>query len=255
MIDYDHAANLHLEAGPRIVMNVLQAQLKPRSILDVGCGTGTWLKAADELGISDTLGIDGVAIAPDRLLFSASKFRQVDLTGSWSLDRRFDLALCLEVAEHLDESVASRLVKSLTQHADRIVFSAACPFQPGQHHVNGQWPAYWQRLFNREGYSCDGSIRYQLWDNASVDPWYRQNMFIAEKNPDVAGHEARLHAYVHPEMLLLMFQDKKGLYWQTILEQVTQGRESISFYLLLPFRAAFGKMGRLLRRRSQQRQK
>ena len=67
-------------------------------------------------------------------------FRVVDLTVPWTLERKFETALCLEVAEHLEETSSSLLIKMLTAHADTIVFSAPCPGQNGQHHVNCQWP-------------------------------------------------------------------------------------------------------------------
>ncbi len=248
MIDYDHATNLHPLEGPRIVMTEIISRLKPGSILDVGCGRGTWIKAAQQLGVTNTLGIDGVAIPPGELLFSATDFRQIDLTTTWTLDRQFDLALCLEVAEHLDEQVASGLVESLTRHADTVLFSAASPYQPGQHHVNCQWPAYWQRLFNLQGYACDDTLRTQLWDNAFIDPWYRQNMFIASKSPEKAGHEPRISAYIHPDLLPHLFHAQGAIQYSDFLQRIIHGHEPLFFYSTLPLKACFFKLSRYLKR-------
>ena len=77
MIDYVHAANVHSVEGPRAALNVLFPLLQPASILDVGCGQGTWIKAANELGITDVVGIDGIALPPETLLFSPGNFRQI----------------------------------------------------------------------------------------------------------------------------------------------------------------------------------
>ncbi|HMC28421.1 MAG TPA: class I SAM-dependent methyltransferase [Verrucomicrobiae bacterium] len=198
-IDYDHSANLHTIDGPRAALPKLFPFGLPESILDVGCGTGTWLRAAIDSGISDVIGIDGVEIPPDQLLFPPGKFHCRDLGAPVDLGRRFELVICLEVAEHLEQGSGRILIRTLTQHADVILFSAACPGQFGQHHVNCQWPEYWQALFNSEGYACDDSPRWTIWDDSMIEGWYRQNIFMARRDPD-AGREPRIKSIIHPEM-------------------------------------------------------
>ena len=80
----------------------------------------------------------------------------------WNLEPKFDLALCLEVGEHLESRAAKVLVEALAAHADEIVFSAACPGQPGRHRVNCQWPGYWQGMFDESGFSCSDAIRWRI---------------------------------------------------------------------------------------------
>src|SRR5579863_8625346 len=122
-VDYDHSKNVHTLSGPQAAMPLLFPEGKPRSLLDVGCGTGTWLQAAQEFGIKDIFGVDGVNIPAERLLFPNELFRKQDLTEPWNLGRKFEVVLCLEVAEHLPERSASTLIDSLTSHADTIIFS------------------------------------------------------------------------------------------------------------------------------------
>src|SRR5262245_6689362 len=128
-VDYDHSQNHHTLAGPSAALPVMFAEGRPASLLDVGCGTGTWLRAAMDLGIKDVCGIDGVNLGPSALPVPAEFIRLQDLTSAWSLRRRFDVVLCLEVAEHLPRNVAAVLVGSLAEHSHRIIFSAACPGQ------------------------------------------------------------------------------------------------------------------------------
>ena len=108
----------------------------PRSIIDFGCGDGTWLAAAIRLGATDVLGVDGAWVPTDALQIPPSRFRAVDLSAPLDLGRRFDLAFCLEVAEHLPSCAAPVLVRTLASHAPLILFSAAVPFQGGEDHVN-----------------------------------------------------------------------------------------------------------------------
>lgn len=200
-IDYTHAQNLHSLDGPCAAVRRIFGNSLPRSVLDIGCGTGTWLKAFHEAGVEDFQGIDGVAVPPEQLVIPKERFRLQDLTAPWNLGREFELALCLEVGEHLSASYAATLVTSITQHAHHVVFSAACPGQSGQHHVNCQPPSYWQALFNRNGFACFDTLREKLWDNATIEPWYRQNMFEARKNDALAGNEPRIRFLIHPAML------------------------------------------------------
>src|SRR5207247_2541564 len=123
--------NVHNLDSPRAALPALLAEAKLRSLLDVGCGTGTWLRAAIEFGVPEVFGVDGVEIPKERLLVPPDCFQKQDLTRLWKLERRFDAVLCLEVAEHLEENDAPALLDALVAHADVILFSAACPGQPG----------------------------------------------------------------------------------------------------------------------------
>ncbi|MGH6841445.1 MAG: hypothetical protein ACREDV_05045, partial [Methylocella sp.] len=127
-----------------------------------------------------------------------------------SLNRTFDLALCLETAEHLLPEAAVPFVESLTRVAPVIVFSAAIPRQGGTGHFNEQWPSYWAKLFASRGYECLDLLRDYLWANDAVEVWYRQNMlcFVARDRPDLragfahAGSVARPLDIVHPGLFL-----------------------------------------------------
>ena len=163
-VDYHHATNVHSLKGARAALPLLLARAHAGSLLDVGCGTGTWMKAALDFGIADVFGIDGVQVPADQLHVPAEKIARQELSRPWNLGRRFDAVICLEVAEHLDRECAPGLIDSLARHADLVYFSAACPGQEGQHHVNCQWPAYWQQLFNARGFSCSDEPRWELWD-------------------------------------------------------------------------------------------
>jgi hypothetical protein len=241
-IDYTHTLNLHTLEGPRAALPIILESIKAKSILDVGCGSGTWLKTALELGISDISGVDGVCLKLDDLLIPKSLFKVHDLTVPWHLDRKFDLVLCLEVAEHLDEKYAATLVDSLVAHADVIVFSAACPGQDGQHHVNCQWPDYWQKFFNDRGFVCSDEIRWRIWRDARIEPWYRQNTFVARRSEgNLAGKEPRIKAVIHPSVF------EQGLLVSGLSQYanfIKDGGMPLKWYLKLPLTALNGKLRR-----------
>jgi len=244
-IDYDHSRNLHTVRGAEAALAVFFKDWKPASLLDVGCGTGTWINAALEQGVRDVYGVDGVEIPEESLLFDRERFRNVDLTGPWNLGRRFDVALCLEVAEHLDEIYADGLIESLTRHSDTIVFSAACPGQLGQHHVNCQWPYYWQWIFNSKGFACSDPFRRLIWDMEEIEPWYRQNVFLARRSGE-AGSEPRVPSVKHPTMDHHSVSSAVLSGERSMLERVESGYLSMGWYVAVPFRAFAAKIGRRL---------
>src|SRR5438270_9981863 len=46
----------------RVIVPLVMELAQPRSVVDVGCGTGEWLAVFRENGIKDTWGVDGTYI-------------------------------------------------------------------------------------------------------------------------------------------------------------------------------------------------
>ena len=150
-----------------------------KSVVDVGCGEGNWLRAFLENGVPQVLGIDGDYVDRSRLMIPQERFLSRDLTKAIPADvGRFDLAVSLEVAEHLSSDCAGQFVASLAALSDMVLFSAAIPGQGGTHHVNEQWPSYWKELFQERGYIMVDCLREQIWDNSDIEAYYRQNLFL-----------------------------------------------------------------------------
>jgi SAM-dependent methyltransferase len=196
----------HDSAG---IVAPLVAQLtRPISVVDVGCGTGAWAAAFKKLGVSDVLGIDGEYCDRAGLEISPEEFLPADVTQPLELRRSFDLAVCLEVAEHLEPQHAEQLIANLTSLAPVVLFSAAVPEQGGEHHVNEQWPDYWIQRFDSRGYAAYDPFRAQLWENYRVAWWYSQNLLLFVNRQAIPSFE-RLHRdaptfaalpVVHPQL-------------------------------------------------------
>lgn len=147
--------------------------------VDVGCGEGVWTAEFERHGV-EMVGLDGEYIQLER--FQGEKFIPADLsTRLPDLGRSFDLAISLEVAEHLPVGRAASFVQELCGLADVVMFSAAVPGQGGVGHVNEQWQSSWARLFELQGYMVTGELRWLIWDNDQVENWYRQNLLIAAR--------------------------------------------------------------------------
>lgn len=175
------------------VVPLIQQLLRPRSVIDVGCGTGEWLASMREAGISDVLGVDGDWVPRDQLQIPTSMFQALDLRQPLVLPRTFDLAMSLEVAEHLPAQAAETFIRSLVKLAPAVLFSAAIPFQGGTGHVNEQWPDYWRALFEAYGYVCIDCFRWRLWDDATIHPFIAQNLMLYVA-PALLASNARLRS-------------------------------------------------------------
>src|SRR5688572_28225284 len=113
-----------------------------KRVVDVGCGTGTWLKVWLEHGASNITGMDGDYVNPSTLEMPEWTLQAAELNGPLQANSQWDLAMCLEVGEHLRPESAPGLVGFLTGLAPVVLFSAAIPGQGGVDHVNEQWPHY-----------------------------------------------------------------------------------------------------------------
>jgi SAM-dependent methyltransferase len=195
---------VHNFSAARQILPFLLKLKTTNSILDIGCGIGTWLAVAKELGVKEVLGVDGVDLNDDELKIPAQNFIKQDLTTPIVLNKKFDLLLCLEVAEHLPGEYAKTLIDTLTLHSDFIIFSAAIPGQGGQNHLNEQWPDYWQNLFLNKGYYPSELLINTFWNNDDVEWWYRQNILIYAPKEVLSRLDLpvsnTIKSIIHPEL-------------------------------------------------------
>jgi hypothetical protein len=194
------------------VIELLLSMLTVRSVVDFGCGDGVWLRAFEARGVDRILGYDGPWNCVDRLLVDPSGFLVKDLSKPVDPPMQFDMALCLEVAEHLPHEASPTLVRSLCAHAPVVLFGAAIPGQGGYRHINEQWQSFWIGLFRQNGFVRFDVVRPEIWDDPAVYPWYKQNigLFVSEARADIsdtlqaAAASAGIHDMppdvVHPDL-------------------------------------------------------
>jgi SAM-dependent methyltransferase len=160
---------------------VLSRVLSPTSVLDVGCGRGTWLKAFVERGAKRVVGLDGPWNSQSNMIDAAIMFVECDLENLPPADERFDLALSVEVGEHLTMAASEKLVSALCGASDFIIFGAAVVGQGGTNHINEQPQSFWARKFLERGYPAFDLFRPKLWGDPDVEGWYQQNTFFFAK--------------------------------------------------------------------------
>jgi len=204
-----HENTLH---SARTILSIVLARI-PRvdRAVDLGCGVGTWLSALKAKGASQVQGLDGDWVERQLLEIPQECFKQSNLGERIAQPDKYDLAISLEVAEHLPSSRAESFVEDLTELSDFVLFSAGIPFQGGINHINEQWQDYWVDLFEQMNYVVHDFIRPEIWNDSRIPFWYRQNTLLfsrMERTPDMRHEMADKQQIqmplnvVHPEFYL-----------------------------------------------------
>lgn len=160
---------------PKEILDLTIELFQPRSVLDVGCGTGISLDYFKARGIT-VRGLEGSALAISNAR-NGSLIQQHDLNEPIDLGETFDLVWCFEVAEHIHPRYVSALLTSLTNHGERILLSAARPGQGGLGHLNEQPPEYWIDLMEeREFALAPETKRYR-----DLPDHFAENILVFER--------------------------------------------------------------------------
>ena len=161
-----------------VILPIVFSEVRPHSIVDVGCGVGTWLAVARRLGVDEAVGLEGTWVMGLPLADPSIEIQSTDLERPIDIAKRFDLVTCMEVAEHLSPARAESFVAELCALSDNVLFSAAIPGQGGTNHLNERPQSYWAALFAQEGYGARDIVRPKVWSNSKAAYWYRQNSIL-----------------------------------------------------------------------------
>lgn len=186
------------QRSAEVIVPMIMDLTSPSSVVDVGCGTGAWLAEFRRRGVGQIQGIDGAWVPRERLQIPEQCFSAADLSALQTARTTYDLAICLEVAEHLTAEAGEQLVAFLIGSAPVVVFSAAIPGQGGTGHVNEQWLDYWRSEFAEHGYGLLDVIRSRVWADERVEPWYAQNMVVFTAESVLSIIRSRLPGLVRP---------------------------------------------------------
>lgn len=239
-LTYFHDEDLHNMRSPELFVPHLIDLFQPQSVVDFGCGIGNFLEVFHRLGVPDVFGVDGAWVDVSKFAKHVSPERLIraDLSQPLQLDRKFDLVISFEVAEHLSPESAAQFVETLTSAGDIIVFSAAIPFQAGQNHLNEQWPEYWSELFARHNFERFDLIRPRIWDIPEIQVWYRQNSFVyIRKGSGFQPPEKKFpenFQAIHPDMYHYKAQQ---------LEQMLRGNISLKALAKIAAKAMLRSVG------------
>jgi SAM-dependent methyltransferase len=196
--------------GAEAILELVAAWIDPRSAIDVGCGTGIWLRVLKDRGVR-VRGVDGSYVDAAGLQIPQESFLAHDLEKPLPALEGADLVISMETAEHLSGARAASFVSDLCRLAPVVLFSAAIPEQGGTAHINEQWPEYWVAKFEDCGFQCIDCVRPAVWHDNGVPYWYVQNTFLAVRRDmldrntnlkELASRCPKPTALVHPRHFL-----------------------------------------------------
>lgn len=176
------AGEFSYNMSAKIFEFLINSGLKLNSAIDIGGGLGAWMRAFKDLKNSEAkiLVLDGCDINRGKYL-DDDEFLLCDLAkydASKVSATKYDIAVSIEVAEHLDEMYAEKFIENLCALSDIVLFSAAIKWQGGSHHVNERPQSYWKEKFEKCGYQIIDCIRPHFWSDTTIDGVVRQNCFL-----------------------------------------------------------------------------
>ena len=185
----------HLKYRPiyDFIGDLIAAHFKPSSAIDYGCGCGFLLERLWGHGIKNILGVEGSAEVEDfwnnELPKELTRNLIVRDILSISCVAVYDIVICMEVAEHIDEKQADKLVSTVSMSSDKWVWwTAAQPGQGGTGHINCQSVCYWVEKFKKFGFEADWEKTYEIkqamLQNHAIClgyPWFKSNLCIFKK--------------------------------------------------------------------------
>lgn len=170
------------EWNERAMWAILATLGKPSSMVDLGCGDAWMVRTARMAGVKPSLGVE-VSRALKLLRPLWASVYIADLRLPLVLNRKYDLVVSVETAEHLEPEYADTYVDNVVNHCAKwLVFTAAIPGQNGEGHVNCQPKEYWQEKFEAKGLIYSGHYTYVL---AEAWKWATGPMFWLPQNVQV----------------------------------------------------------------------
>jgi len=134
-----------------IVCEAIKKEFNPSSVIDVGCAIGEFVMGFKGLDIF-SYGIEGSERCLPHIVASKRCILIKDLRKKFDLEMLFSLAMCFEVAEHIELEFVDQFLENLTRLSNRILLTAAPLGQGGHYHVNCQPKQYWIDKFNNLGF-------------------------------------------------------------------------------------------------------
>lgn len=137
------------EVVPRVV-EMLFDYFKPCSVIDFGCANGLHLANFKDLG-AECFGVEGTLHYRQYIEENYDgEYAILDLRIAFDLRKRFELAICIDVLEHIEEEFAQTAVDNISRHADILCITAS-PVTNARYHPNGRKKDYWVKKFELSG--------------------------------------------------------------------------------------------------------
>ena len=168
------------------ITSVLYEVFNPKSVVDFGCGIGSYLYYFSRFGVKKIQGYEGSPSVFKHLMVNPKYVKKCDLRDGIKIKYHYDLCLCLEVLEHISSHFEDIIINSLYSSSDSLCISCATPQQGGHHHINERPHRYWIKKFKEKGHyfnaELTNEIRRKLKKKVTKLVYMPENLMIFQKN-------------------------------------------------------------------------
>jgi glycosyltransferase involved in cell wall biosynthesis len=182
-IDYNVVDN---EERPmaRSIAKWIKDTIKPKNVLDIGCGPGTYVEELIAEGV-DAFGID----IDDRVEGKDYLSKE----SIFDTKRTADTVMTFEVLEHIDPAYADQEVDALynaIESGGTLIFTAAQPGQGGVGHINCRKKEYWGKKLVAKGLVFDEALTSDItkallenrYNQENYMGWFVNNVMVFKKS-------------------------------------------------------------------------
>lgn len=160
------------------VARAIRDIIKPKQVLDVGCGPGMYVQALNDIG-ENAIGFDIDPVCEKTPgCYQGSIFTNITST---------DTVICFEVLEHIDPVYADQEVEALynaVTPGGTLVFTAAQPGQGGVGHINCRKKEYWLKKFVEKGMIYHPGLTQNIINHVRQGihmGWFVNNLMVFKK--------------------------------------------------------------------------
>jgi hypothetical protein len=207
---------VHIDSTPvaEYLSPIISEALDVKSVVDLGCGTGTWLRGFKKQG-AKIYGVEGSLSAKPLLVIPDDCVYFGDLRYPLNIDitEEIDLVISIEVAEHIEPQFVYGYLTNLTDifKPRHIIMTAAPPGQCGTGHFNCQPKKYWYGKIECYGYERDIYLeeiltaqiwKGRLWNDAPDELKAPPDSNCSDFHPNTKGYKGVWIPFWLPDNLM-----------------------------------------------------
>lgn len=153
---------------------------QPKSVIDFGCGIGSYLQSAYNKGIK----VKGFEISESAEKYTHGSIQPfiyyMDCTKP-IYTGTYDCALSFETAEHIDPAGTDQFIDNIKRAAGKyILFTAAPPGQEGCGHINMHPREWWVEKFNLPVNETMTKEISEAWAEIGCPAYISSNLIVFE---------------------------------------------------------------------------
>lgn len=161
---------------------------KVNSLVDFGCGIGSYIESAFNNNLEKIKGYDiggefAKKYTPDNI---KHLIEYADCTKPINCDI-YDCVISFETAEHIEPSGTDLFISNIVKAVNNngiILFSAAPPEQAGSGHINCHSKEYWIKKLEEHGFNVDTNMTKYVakkWLDLGAPNYIYNNLIITKK--------------------------------------------------------------------------